>query len=315
MTAWRAFLIVVGVSVLVGGALVLRLVIDAASRRQTWEDTPEGQAERRKAEAYRTESDEASKLFRRMGKPQPRDWLASHHEPGQLAREYARDSYTRKTAERHTIYLQPLGELSSLHRRCVDQMGRCAKAFFDCRAEVLRAVPLPEGAYNAGRGQADGRKLMEFLGQRVPENAVVLLGVTGTDLYREGMNFVFGLGNRSARTCLCSLFRYGNDYPTLLRRALKVMNHEVGHAFSLPHCIFYHCLMNGSGSLPESDRRPIHYCPVCLEKLRLAVGFDPAKRLKALGTFYRSVGFHDDARFVERRLAFVPQREQGKGRD
>ena len=38
--------------------------------------------------------------------------------------------------------------------------------------------------------------------------------------------------------------------------------------FGISHCVHFHCRMNGSDSLEESDRSPMHLCPVCLRKLQ-----------------------------------------------
>ena len=67
------------------------------------------------------------------------------------------------------------------------------------------------------------------------------------------------------------------DEVTGLRRACKVLNHETGHMFGITHCVFYHCSMNGSNSLSETDTAPIHFCPVCQRKLSWNIGFAPLK--------------------------------------
>lgn len=36
--------------------------------------------------------------------------------------------------------------------------------------------------------------------------------------------------------------------------------------------------MNGSNSLPESDSKPLHLCPVCLRKLCWNLRVDPVRR-------------------------------------
>jgi len=95
-----------------------------------------------------------------------------------------------------------------------------------------------------------------------------------TDLYPEpSWNFVFGQASLRERVGVYSFARYDSafygeardrDYETLLlRRSCKVLAHETGHMFGLAHCIYFNCLMNGSNHLAESDRRPLHLCPVC----------------------------------------------------
>jgi len=55
--------------------------------------------------------------------------------------------------------------------------------------------------------------------------------------------------------------------------------------FGLTHCTFFNCLMNGSNHLAESDRRPLHVCPVCLRKLQWSIGLDVLARYTALEAF------------------------------
>ena len=95
-----------------------------------------------------------------------------------------------------------------------------------------------------------------------------------------------------------SLHRFGDEPRRLKRRALLLTAHELGHMFGLRHCVFYACAMNGTNSLTESDRQPLHLCPVCREKLRHALGFDPAERYRRLADFYTRQGMGSDAAFA-----------------
>ena len=75
--------------------------------------------------------------------------------------------------------------------------------------------------------------------------------------------------------------------------------------FGIGHCVSFACNMNGSNSLEESDRQPMHLCPVCLRKLHLALGFDPAARYEALEAEYHRLGLPQEEAWVERQLAFI----------
>ena len=88
----------------------------------------------------------------------------------------------------------------------------------------------------------------------------------------------------------------------LLRRSCKVLAHETGHVFGLAHCTYFSCLMNGSNHLVESDRRPLHLCPVCLRKLQWSIGFDVLKRYTELERLNRTNGFMDEAGWLSRRI-------------
>jgi archaemetzincin len=72
--------------------------------------------------------------------------------------------------------------------------------------------------------------------------------------------------------------------------------------FGLTHCNYFNCVMNGSNHLQESDRRPLHLCPVCLRKLQFSVGFDVVKRYEALAQFDGQAGLEDEAAWLDRRL-------------
>lgn len=81
---------------------------------------------------------------------------------------------------------------------------------------------------------------------------------------------------------------------------MKVLTHETGHIFGLAYCIYFSCVMNGSNHLQESDRRPLHLCPVCLRKLQSSVGFDGAQRYEQLAQFDKQAGFEDEAEWLTR---------------
>ena len=139
---------------------------------------------------------------------------------------------------------------------------------------------------------------MRDLARRVPRDSLGVFGLMGRDLYGMDLNFLFGEALLHERAGVYSLYRYGTARPELLRRALKLSAHELGHMFGLQHCVFYECLMNGTNSLAELDGQPLHLCPVCLAKLHWNLRFDPAARFRKLEAFYRRIGLGAEARFV-----------------
>jgi archaemetzincin len=150
----------------------------------------------------------------------------------------------------------------------------------------------------------------------VPKDAYGVVGITMIDLYPDPeWNFVFGQASLTERVGVQSFARYdpaffGDARPAgwqalVLRRATWTMVHEIGHMFGLHHCIHYRCIMGGSNNQAESDRAPLHACPVCAHKLWWSLRYDPAEREKKLAAALSAAGFADEATWSERRASWV----------
>ena len=123
--------------------------------------------------------------------------------------------------------------------------------------------------------------------REVARTAVALIGVSGTDLYpsddfaevsgeadpMNGVAVISWFGHR--QWCPDHPLAAGDGSPPppalVLKRIAATTSHEVCHLFGLHHCVYRHCLMNGSNNQVESDARPALLCPVCLRKLHLAL--------------------------------------------
>jgi len=241
-------------------------------------------------------------LFERLGKPRPGEWRYVRPESDQPFDDYVRSAPHRPTAERLRIRVVPLGRIAESEPALLPAMKGFLEAFFGLSAAVDEPAPVPEGARDEDRKQLDASMLLDALASRLPADAAACLGVLEFDLFAGELPFVFGLGSFENRSSVFSIARYRFEYinqpagATLLRRACKVAAHEIGHIFGLRHCAKWHCVMNGSNSIFESDLRPMFLCPECLEKLRWNLGFDPARRYADLAAFYgKHAEFHPDA--------------------
>ncbi|KAK5989352.1 Archaemetzincin-2-like protein [Cladobotryum mycophilum] len=57
-----------------------------------------------------------------------------------------------------------------------------------------------------------------------------------------------------------------------LGRTVQTMAHELCHCLGMDHCVYFACVMQGSGNSEEAVRQPPYLCPVCLEKLAAGIG-------------------------------------------
>jgi archaemetzincin len=163
------------------------------------------------------------------------------------------------------ITLLPVG---NPNRRALADLARDLSGMgFDVELAARRA--LPQGAFDAGRGQFHAEALLALA---LSVRAERVLAVTDVDLYAGDLNFVFGIAQPSEQACVISLFRlhFDADAEHFRGRALKEAMHELGHTFGLDHCADPDCVMWFSNTLGETDRKGAAYCPRCEEMLRFA---------------------------------------------
>jgi archaemetzincin len=254
--------------------------------------------------------------------PHPGDWLSVQQEQGQTFDDYAKSSPRKQGGLKRVIYLTPLGDFAEGASPSLELLRGCAEACFTMEVKVTPQVAASRSRFTARANPVTGNfqiltgDVLTYLRGHFPPDAFCVLGITMEDLYPgDDWNFVFGQAATNAGVGVFSFARYdpafygnprGDDYlPTLNARSCKVLTHETAHMFSLFHCIYFHCLMNGSNHLAESDARPMHFCPVCLRKLQHAVGFNMVERYQKLFYFFRHAGFDRETRWVSRRLEHI----------
>ena len=257
--------------------------------------------------------------FQPVPAPGPDDWLANHAERGQTFRDFESAGHNKPDRQRNIIYFQPLGVFPPDGSPALPKLEAYAAAFFQLQIKTLSPVQLSAAQFSTRTNPTTRNRqilsadVLAFLKGRLPSDAFCLLAITMEDLYPEpSWNFVFGQASLRERVGVYSFARYdpafygdprARDYQTLLlRRSCKVLSHETAHMFGLEHCIYFACILNGSNHLGESDRRPMHLCPVCLRKLQSSLGFDVVKRYETLREFDHDAGFDDEARWLAARL-------------
>jgi archaemetzincin len=267
--------------------------------------------------------------FMLMGQPKDGDWLAEHKEAGQTFAEFKNSNPIKPNGVRNKIYLQPLGQFAEGQSPSLDILKAYAEAFFALEANILPAIAIGKSTLSHRRNPYTGNRqiltrdiLILLKRNRLPD-AFCTLAITMEDLYpHPSWNFVFGQASLRDRVGVFSFARYDpkfygedrtKDYQKLLlQRSCKVLVHETGHIFTVAHCIFFKCVMNGSNHLQESDARPQFLCPVCLRKLQHCIGFDVVERYRNLFHFYQQAGFDAEAKWVSKRLKWILDKQHGR---
>lgn len=254
--------------------------------------------------------------------PQPADWLAQHQETGQTFPQYLASKPNRPgDGGRRTLYVLPLGDFPEVSAPSLKKLQENMALYYaPMTVKFLPAIPEEKVPANSRvnnftkQTQWQTRPLLRWLQTQVPRDGYGLLAVTMTDLYPdEEWNFVFGQASYKKRVGVFSFARFrpaqgGEEADRLvLRRACKVLTHEMGHMFGIKHCIYYECNMSGANSLREADSTPMHLCPVCLRKLQHAVGFDPLSRYQSLQKFYQKEELSEESKWLAQRIKFLQE--------
>lgn len=246
-------------------------------------------------------------LFPLLGPPQEADWLDVVDEPGQSFKQFCNSKHNVPNRKRNTIHLLPMENLPpSLQSLLLDVTAAYFMTLSEISPQNIDTTKLFYRNHH-NKKQYKTYPILDMLINRLSKSSFCTIAITGTDLYpEEDWNFVFGMAHLKERVGVFSFNRYTSEDSTLFRkRCVKVITHEIGHMFGLPHCIRYSCNMNGSNSLAESDTKPLYLCPDCLKKLHNSVPFEPLDRYTRLKEIYEKEGFSEEVIWLNRRLETI----------
>jgi archaemetzincin len=265
---------------------------------------------------------------------------------GQTFAQYVSTDCRKLTPSKYELLILPIGHFDRNRTPNLEVLRRYSEAFFGTKVTVIDEAILSEKSekeffmtlhnhahkitarYNdmTGNNQLYTKDILRMLKKMLDyyPSAFSINAVTMEDLYPdEQWNFAFGEASLADRTGVFSFARYNpmffdfaehgrltaEDHHLLLRRACKVMTHELSHVFGIRHCVYYDCIMEGCNHLAETDALPMHLCPIDLRKLQYACGFDVEERYKRLLRFYENhAGFESEAEWTHKVLEQIERR-------
>lgn len=256
-------------------------------------------------------------FFKVMGEPSQDEWLASFKEGGQTFEQYINNNPTLPTAERRTLYIQPIGKFNRKQLEIIQITAEFMQKFFNLPVKLLPEKKFEEplslknyriNQFSKIKQIRTGYVLEEILQPNLSEDAAALIAFTNEDLFPDkNFNYVFGQASLENRVGIWSLFRLGDDadFEKFLKRTLKVAVHETGHMFSISHCTKYECVMSGTNHLGETDKRPIDACPECMAKICWMSDYEPRQRYENLAEFCKKHNLQKDYDEFNKKLIAV----------
>lgn len=275
-----------------------------------------------------------SKFFNLITSVQKGEWIYEYPEDEEESYEqFLQASHCRRLHKglQDTIYLLPL-DFTADQFPLLDLMAYIEAYFFGATVKLIENSSFD---IQAVKKRNNGHtKQLQYMSSSIrsqiqkknlkPKDAYCVIAITLTDLYpQDSWNFCFGEADIENGIAVFSFARYDPAFPkestflqgkatieeqvSLFKQSCSVCVHELGHLFGHSHCKTWYCLMNGSNSLEESNKQPMHLCPLCVKKLKHTLGFDVNARYTALHNFYKYPMKHNEKLASFAKMEFVEE--------
>lgn len=173
---------------------------------------------------------------------------------------------------RPIVLLQPLqfSDTASLQ-----QLKDSIEQFYNVTVYIAASKAFPEHLYYKPRNRYRADRIIHWLRMNIADSIRTVVGITSKDVsttkgdaYDYG---VMGLGYHPGHACVVSTFRAAKTAKNkshLQQRLLKLVIHEMGHNFGLPHCSNEECFMVDAEGQMKLDQEK-YLCSSCKKKLQL----------------------------------------------
>jgi archaemetzincin len=283
------------------------------------------------------------------------DWLHQWSEPRQSVLSFRRTHPTER-AGRDVLYLLPIGGdvggwlVDAVVRFAGVFLGPAA---FSRIAALPPVVALPRGLrtrvahryHTADYAPSHVQVAVDDLTQTIldarPPDARTVIGITMLDLHMDTTDeFTCGVASPDEKVGCFSFARYDPHFDAHARpdgwpgkeasagvpedmrrrvmivRCCKVFVHEVMHLLGFGHCVYWNCLMCGSGHIPEDDAQPLRLCPIDLRKLcwiaqERGVALDVVAWYRSIADFLTGMALlPDEVQWIHERTAFIEEQRK-----
>jgi archaemetzincin len=170
------------------------------------------------------------------------------------------------------IFFQPLEFTDTAALRF---LKTSVENFYPVSVTVCLNKQLSKHLYYPPRNRYRADSIIHWLQKGVTDSVQTIVGITSQDISvtKEKIHDygVMGLGYQPGKACVVSTFRAAKTAKNkqhLQERLLKLVLHEMGHNFGLPHCVNKQCFMVDAEGQMKLDEE-VDLCNSCQKKLNL----------------------------------------------
>ena len=169
------------------------------------------------------------------------------------------------------ILLQPLAFNDTNTIRFIKDS---VEKFYQVKAIILPGISFPDHLYYKPRNRYRADRIIHWLRMNKPDSVRTIVGITAKDISSTKNNIydygVMGLGYHPGHACVVSTFRPAKTAKSkqhLQQLLLKLVLHEMGHNFNLPHCPDESCFMVDAEGQMKLDKER-YLCAKCKSQLQ-----------------------------------------------